>query len=198
MPNEADESVRNQITQLLVSWGEGNKQALDLLTPIVYSELHKLAFSYLNRERDPATLQATALVNEAYLRLVAQDLPDWKSRNHFFGVAARLMRQILVDHARKHLGHKRGGGAARVPLEDALNFAPERSSDLIELDDALAELAKFDERKCKIIELRFFGGLSTEETAQALDVSVSTVGKEQRKAEAWLHHFMATSITDQA
>ena len=194
MANDEEFTARNQITQLLVSWGEGNKAALDQLTPIVYSELHKLAVSYLNRERDPATLQATALVHEAYMRLVAQDLPDWKSRAHFYGVAARLMRQILVDHARKHRSSKRGAGAAQVPFEDALNFAPERSNDLVRLDDALTELAKFDERKCKVIELRFFGGLSVEGTAQALDISTATVNREQRTAEAWLHRSISSSM----
>ena len=181
------------MTQLLIDWGNGNKEALDKLTPIVYSELHKLAESYLRRERNAATLQPTALVHEAYIRLVAQDLPDWQSRAHFFGVAAQLMRQILVDNARKHRSEKRGGGAAKVPLTEALSFTPERSSDVIALDDALTALAAVDERKCKIIELRFFGGLSVEETAQALGISVATIGREQRLAEAWLHREMSRS-----
>src|SRR5207244_413069 len=122
-------------------------------------ELHGLAESYLRREQRAATLQPTALVHEAYLRLVGHDLPDWQSRSHFFGVAAQLMRQILVDHARKHLSAKRGGGGAKVPLDEAFSFAPERSSGLLALDDALKALAAFDERKSKIVELRFFGGL---------------------------------------
>ena len=184
-------SPREQVTRLLIAWGKGNKEALDQLTPIVYSELHKLAESYLRRERDAATLQPTALVHEAYLRLVAQDLPDWQSRSHFFGVAAQLMRQILVDNARKHRSGKRGGGAAKVPLDEALSLSPERSSTVIALDDALKELAAVDERKCRVIELRFFGGLSVEETAQALGISVATVGREQRMAEAWLHREMS-------
>lgn len=180
-----------QVTALLVEWNNGNKAALDLLAPLVYDELRRLAQSYLRDERSAATLQPTALVNEAYLRLVAQNLPDWQSRSHFFGVAAHLMRQVLVDHARRHKSAKRGGGAANVPIEDNLNFAPERSADIIALDDALEGLAKVDPRKCKVIELRFFGGFSVEETAQALDISVATVGREQRLAEAWLHREMS-------
>jgi RNA polymerase sigma-70 factor (ECF subfamily) len=191
MPNAPGPSSREHVTQLLIDWGKGNKEALDQLTPIVYAELHKLAESYLRRERNAATLQPTALIHEAYIRLVAQDLPDWQSRAHFFGVAAQLMRQILVDNARKHRSEKRGGGAAKVPLTEALSFTPERSSDVIALDDALNTLAAVDERKCKVIELRFFGGLSVEETAQALGVSVATVGREQRLAEAWLHREMS-------
>jgi len=122
---------------------------------------------------------------------VAQDLPDWESRAHFFGVAAHLMRQILVDHARKHRSEKRGGGAANVPLNEALSLAPEHPAAVIALDDALTSLAAVDERKCRVIELRFFGGLSVEETAKALGVSVATVGREQRLAEAWLHREMS-------
>src|SRR5438477_4437143 len=193
MANAPSPSSREHVTQLLIDWGNGNKEALDKLTPIVYAELHKLAESYLRRERNAATLQPTALVHEAYIRLVAQDLPDWQSRAHFFGVAAQLMRQILVDNARRHRSEKRGGGAAKVPLSEALSFTPERSSDVIALDDALTALAAVDERKCKIIELRFFGGLSVEETAQALGISVATIGREQRLAEAWLHREMSRS-----
>lgn len=188
--------VRKQVTQLLVEWGNGSKAALDALTPIIYDELRKLARSYLSRERAGLTIQPTALVNEAYIRLVAQDLPDWESRSHFFGVAAQLMRQILVDHARKHRSQKRGGGAAKVPLNEAVSFAPDRGAGIVALDDALNELAKFDERKSKVIELRFFGGLSIEETAQALGISIATVGREQRMAEAWLHKAMSSSIND--
>jgi RNA polymerase sigma-70 factor, ECF subfamily len=191
MADAPGQSSKEHVTQLLIDWGNGNSGALDKLTPIVYAELHKLAESYLRRERNAATLQPTALVHEAYIRLVAQDLPDWQSRAHFYGVAAQLMRQILVDNARKHRSEKRGGGAAKVPLTEALSFTPERSSDVIALDDALKTLAAVDERKCKVIELRFFGGLSVEETAQALGVSVATIGREQRLAEAWLHREMS-------
>lgn len=172
---------------LLNEIGQGNKEALDLLLPLVYDELHNLAASYLRRENDARTLQPTAIINEAYLRLVGQNVAEFQNRSHFFGVAAHLMRQILIDHARKHHAAKRGSGAERLPLEEAIYFAPERGADLISLDDALSALEKSDPRKAKVIELRFFGGLSVEETAEALGISVATVGREQRFAEAWLH-----------
>ena len=181
------EKTQEAVTRLLLEWKNGSAQALDLLTPIVYDELHRLADHYLRDEHAANTLQPTALVHEAYLRLVAQGLPDWESRSHFFGVAASLMRQILVDHSRRRRSAKRGGGAEKVPLELAVSFAPERGRDIEALDDALTALTAIDPRKCKVIELRFFGGLSIEETAQALGVSVATVGREQRLAEAWLH-----------
>jgi RNA polymerase sigma factor (TIGR02999 family) len=185
------ESPENQVTQLLIDWRRGSKEALDILTPLVYNELRRLADHYLRDERAAATLQPTALVHEAYLRLVAQSLPDWESRSHFFGVAAHLMRQILVDHARRRHSAKRGSDAEKVSLEDAVSFAPGRGRDIQALDDALNALAQMDERKAKVIELRFFGGFSVEETAQALEISVATVGREQRMAEAWLHREMA-------
>ena len=183
------------VTRLLIEWKSGNREAVDLLVPLVYDEMRRLAQSYLRDERSAATLQPTAVVHEAYLRLVAQNLPDWESRAHFFGVAAHLMRQILVDHARKHKSAKRGSGAANASLEEALNFAPERSPDILSLDDALESLAKVDERKCRIIELRFFGGFSIDETAQAMGLSVATIGREQRLAEAWLHRELSNSAT---
>jgi RNA polymerase sigma-70 factor, ECF subfamily len=176
-----------EVTRLLIEWKLGNQQAIDLLVPLVYDEMRRLAQSYLRGERNAATLQPTALVHEAYLRLVAQNLPDWSSRAHFFGVAAHLMRQILVDHARRHNSAKRGNGAPLASLEEALTFAPECSSDVLALEDALQGLAAIDERKCKIIELRFFGGFTVEETARAVGISVATAGREQRLAEAWLH-----------
>jgi RNA polymerase sigma-70 factor, ECF subfamily len=184
-----------EVTKLLVEWNNGNAAAKDLLVPMLYDELRRLAESYLRREGSAATLQATALVHEAYLRLVGNNLPDWQSRAHFFGVAANLMRQILVDHARRQKSAKRGGGALRVSLDEALDFAPEKSSEIIALDDALHSLAAVDERKCRIIELRFFGGFTLEETAQTLGVSIATVGKEQRLAEAWLHREVRRGAT---
>src|SRR5438477_4627345 len=184
-------AIREEVTRLLVEWKNGNQAAVDALTPLVYDELRRLAAGYMRDERSAATLQPTALVHEAYLRLVAQDMPDWESRAHFFGVAAQLMRQILVDHARKHRSTKRGGGIPKAPLEEAIAFGSERGSDMIALDDALTELAKINPRQTKVIELRFFGGFSVEETAQALGVSVATIGREQRLAEAWLHHEMS-------
>lgn len=179
------------LTRLLIDWKSGSDEALQLLTPIVYKELCRLANHYLRDERSALTLQPTALVHEAYLRLVAQNLPDFESRSHFFGVAAHLMRQILVDHARQKRSDKRGGGAEKVSIEDTVSFAPVRGRDIEALDDALNALAKIDARKVQVIELRFFGGFSVEETAQAMGISVATVGREQRLAEAWLHREMA-------
>ncbi len=175
------------VTRLLHDLKNGRAEALDQLIPIVYDELRRLASHYLRDEQAAATLQPTALVHDAYLRLVAQDMPDWGCRSHCFGVAAHLMRQILVDHARRHRSQKRGGGAAPVPIDDAVVFAPERSDDLVAMDEALTALAVVDERKSRVIELRYFGGLSVEETARALNVSIGTIGREQRLAEAWLH-----------
>ena len=184
-----------EVTRLLIEWKQGNQAAVDLLAPLVYDEMRRLAQRYLRDERAAATLQPTALVHEAYLRLVAQRLPDWESRSHFFGVAAHLMRQILVDHARRHKSAKRGSGAAKASLDEALNFAPESSSEILALNDALDALAKVDERKCRVVELRFFGGLSVDETAEAMGISVATVGREQRLAEAWLHRELNRSAT---
>jgi RNA polymerase sigma factor (TIGR02999 family) len=180
----------NEVTQLLARWKNGDSAAEEALTPLLYNELHKLARRYLRDERAAATLQPTALVSELYVRLIGQDLPDWQSRSHFFGVAAHRMRQILVEHARKHRAGKRGGGVANVELNEMLCFAPGKSAEVLALDDALNALTKFDERKAKVIELRYFAGLSVEETAQALDISVATVGREQRMAEAWLKREM--------
>jgi len=178
---------KEQVTMLLRGISDGDPQALDQLVPIVYDELRKLAAHYLRDERAAATLQPTALVHEAYVRLVAQDMPEWQGRSHFFGVAAHLMRQILVDHARRHRSQKRGGGAVDVPLHETIVFAPARSDDVIAMDDALTALSAVDERKGRVIEMRYFGGLSVEETARALNLSVGTIGREQRLAEAWLH-----------
>jgi len=189
----ADESVQEAVTCLLVDWKCGSKEALDRLTPMVYSELRRLADHYLRNEHAAATLQPTALIHEAYLRLVAQKLPDFESRSHFFGVAAHLMRQILVDHARQRWSAKRGGGSVKVSIEESVSFAPGPGREIVKLDDALNALATVDPRKAQVIELRFFGGFSAEETAQALGISVATVGREQRLAEAWLHREMAAA-----
>ncbi len=166
---------------------------MDLLAPLVYNELRRLAERYLRNERSAATLQPTALVHEAYLRLVAQSMPDWESRAHFFGVAAHLMRQILVDHARKHRSAKRGGGIDKLSIDEIIGLGTDKPADIIALDDALKTLAEIDERKAKVIELRFFGGLSVEETAVALGVSPATIGREQRLAEAWLHRELSSA-----
>ena len=174
------------ITQLLHEWREGHQAALDQLIPLVYDELHRLAGHYLKSERPSHTLQATALVNEAYLRLVVVDVP-WQDRTHFFSVAARLLRRILVDHAKSHRRAKRGGRHIRVTLSESL--APlEPDQDIIELDASLESLARFDERKSQIIELHFFGGLTYDEISEAVRISPATVHRELRLAKAWLHH----------
>ena len=180
-----------QVTKILLDWKNGDEQAIARLTPIVYDELRRLAAHYLRDEHAADTLQPTALVHEAYLRLVAQNMPDWECRSHFFGVAAHLMRQILVDHARKQRSAKRGDGAAMITLDERLSVPLQKNADVLALDDALTSLAASDERKAKVIELRYFAGLSVEETAQALGVSVATIGREQRLAEAWLHRELA-------
>ena len=180
----------NEITQLLLRWSRGDQAALNQLMPIVYDELYKLAQGYLRRERPDHTLQPTALINEAYLRLVKQDFPEWQSRRHFYGVAAQLMRQILVDYARGRAADKRGGGWQILSLDDSLTFSDEKAAEFVALDDALLALAKFDQRKVRIIELRYFGGLSLEETAAELGISITTIGHEMRLARAWLRREM--------
>ena len=179
--------VTHEVTRLLADWAKGNEQALDDLAPLVYKELRQLAASYLRKERHGHTLQPTALVHEAYLRLVDQTSLSWQNRSHFYGVAARLMRQILVDHARRKLAGKRAAGV-KISLEDAVSFERERGQDLLALDTGLNALEKLDPRKCKAVELRYFGGLSMEEIAQALNVSIVTVRRDLRMAEAWLHN----------
>jgi RNA polymerase sigma-70 factor, ECF subfamily len=181
-----------QVTRLLLEWQKGNKLALDELTPLLYQELRRLAAGYLRRERTDHTLQPTALIHEAYLRMVGNETPAFESRAHFFGVAAQLMRQILVDHARAQRAAKRGGGGPKLPLEEAAVFAKERPGELVALDDALRELAAFDERKSKVVEMKFFGGLSAEEIAVASGISVATVGRELRLAQAWLHRAISS------
>ncbi len=174
------------ITRLLVDWSEGRRDALDQLMPAIYQELHRIAGSYLRRERLEHTLQPTALIHEAYLRLVGPNVPSFRSRTHFYGVAAHVMRQILVEHARARGAAKRGGGGRRLSLDDVTLFSEERTADLVALDDALTVLGAFDERKSKVIEMRFFGGLSLDEVANALGVSVATITRELRLAQAWL------------
>jgi RNA polymerase sigma-70 factor, ECF subfamily len=181
-------SATHEVTQLLVEWGNGDEQALHRLTPLVYAQLRQLAAGYLRNERDVHTLQPTALVHEAYLRLVDHKNPTWQNRSHFFGVAAHLMREILVEHARRCQAAKRAG--RKVSLEDTVSFATERGADLTALDDALSMLEKLDPRKCQAVELRYFGGLSVDEIALALEISPMTVRRDLRMAEAWLYHEM--------
>jgi RNA polymerase sigma factor (TIGR02999 family) len=179
-----------EFTVLLREWSAGNEGALPQLMPIVYQELRKLAAAKLRRERSGHTLQPTALIHEAYMRLVRLRQAEWHSRAHFFAIASQIMRKILVDHARKHKAMKRGGYDEKVSLDEGLSFARERGATLIALDDALRELASFDDRKCRLIELKYFGGLQGEEIAEALGVSRATVTRESRLAEAWLHQFL--------
>jgi RNA polymerase sigma-70 factor, ECF subfamily len=177
----------HDVTQLLQDWRKGDRAALERLMPLVYGELRKLANHYLRGERKDHTLQGTALVHEAYMKMVGYTDLAWQSRAHFYGVAARLMRQILIDHARKHQAGKRGAGIADVSLEAAAVFSVERARDLVALDDALSNLAAVDEMKSRLIELRYFGGLTIEEIAEVESVSTATVKRHLRLAEAWLH-----------
>ena len=175
-----------EITQLLLCWSKGDKSALDQLIPLVYPELRRLARVYMGREDSAHTLQTSALINEAYLRLVNQQEVEWQDRAHFFAVAAQIMRHILVDHARKYRRSKRGGGTEHVPLDEAAVVCDERAADLITLDDALNRLASMDARKSQIVELRFFGGLTVEETAEVMKLAPVTIMREWRAAKAWL------------
>lgn len=168
-------------------WRDGDREALDTLMPIVYAELRRMAHGYLQRERSDHTLQSTALVHEAYVRLVGQKLPQWQNRAHFFGVAARLMRQILVEYARGHQAAKRGGNACKITLEEG-SIAPQKSDlDVVVLDDALQDLAKLDQQQSRIVELRFFAGLSIDDTSEVLGISPATVSREWMTARIWLH-----------
>jgi RNA polymerase sigma factor (TIGR02999 family) len=178
------------ITRLLVDWRGGRQAALDELIPLVHDELRRIAGGYMRRESEGHTLQPTAVVNEAYLRLIDAEVA-WNDRVHFYAVAARLMRRILVDHAKAKHREKRGGAAERLPLEEAKVGAPAQDLDVLELDLALKGLAAFDERKSRIVELHYFGGLNYDETAQALDISAATVDRELRLAKAWLHREMS-------
>ena len=183
----------HEITRLLKDWSSGDRAALDRLMPLVYDELHRLAHQYMKRERSGHALQTSALINEAYLRLVVQPQVPWENRSHFFGIAARLMRQILVDEARKRSLAKRGGGTIQVSLVEAATTAQEQAANVIALDDALKTLAALDSRQSEIVELRFFGGLSIEETAEALKVSPGTVMRDWTFARAWLRNEMSRS-----
>ncbi|HUQ31328.1 MAG TPA: sigma-70 family RNA polymerase sigma factor [Pyrinomonadaceae bacterium] len=182
-----DSPGTESITQLLIEVTNRNSAAVDVLLPLIYDELRNLAANYLRRERPDHTLQPTALVHEAYMRMVDQTQVNWQNRAHFFGVAAQMMRRILVDHARAHNAEKRGQDFQIISLDENINKSVERSSELIALDEALKTLAELDERKGRIVELRFFGGLSIEETAEVLGVSVPTVKRQWRMAKAWLY-----------
>ncbi len=178
--------MADKVTKLLIDAKAGNREALDQLLPLVYDELRRVASRQLSKERKNHTLQATALVHEAYLRLIGQHSVDWENRLHFFSLAAEMMRRILVNHAIAKNAEKRGSGEAAISLDEILMFAPKQDIDLVSLDATLNELANFDEQQAKIVELKFFGGLTTEEIAEVLGVSDSTVKREWRSAKAWL------------
>jgi RNA polymerase sigma factor (TIGR02999 family) len=190
----AQSSVR-EITNLLLAWGEGEEAALEKLMPLVYEELRRLARSYMNRQRPGHTLQTTALVNEAYLRLIDSSQVQWQNRAHFFAVSANLMRRILVDFARSRGNLKRGGGTQRISLEQALEISADRSAELVALDDALKTLATMNSRQSQIVELRYFGGLSEEEVATVLKISTRTVRRDWSLARAWLYRELTKMAT---
>jgi RNA polymerase sigma factor (TIGR02999 family) len=183
----------DNVTELLIELSKGDREVVDLLLPVIYDELRKLAANYLRRERPDHTLQPTALVHEAYIRLVDQTRANWQNRAHFFGVAAQIMRRLLVDHARKHNAEKRGQAFQKLSLDENIDRAVDRTAELIALDDALKALAELDEQKARMVELRYFGGLSIEETADVLGVSPVTIKRHWRFAKAWLHGEMQKS-----
>ena len=183
MPLSSSENV----TALLIDWRNGDQSAYERLVPMVYAELHRLAHHYMNRERADHTLQTTALVNEAYVRLVDQKRTNWQNRAQFFGTCAELMRRILVDYARQQQYQKRGGGAQKITLEETLQIVEEKTADLVALDEALENLAKFDPRKARVVELRFFGGLNVEETAEVMGIHANTVIRDWSAARSWLY-----------
>ncbi len=185
-------STRQEVTQLLGAWSGGDERALEKLIPLVQPELHRLAHHYMNRERAGHTLQTTALLNEAYLQLTDKSQPPWQNRTHFVAVAARLMRRIMVDHARTRRALKRGGGAIRVTLDEAALVTEERAEELLALDEALEKLAEFDRRRSDIVEMRYFGGLTVEEIADVLKVHPNTVMRDWKAAKAWLYAELTT------
>jgi RNA polymerase sigma factor (TIGR02999 family) len=193
-----DTFTPEQVTQLLVDWGNGDRAALDRLIPLVYDELRRLARYYMRRERAGVTLQTTALVNEAYMRLADQRDVRWQNRAHFFAIAAQLMRRILVDQARKRTNSKRGGDVRKVSLDEAAVMSQARAADLIALDEALSGLEAIDQRKSKVVELRFFGGLNIEETAAVMAISPATVQREWSMAKAWLYRELSGEVQHDA
>jgi len=191
-------SSPEEITQLLLDWSHGDQAALDKLMPLVYEELHRLAHHYMSRERRGHTLQTTAIVNEAYVHLINQRGVQWQNRAHFFGIASHLMRRILTGYARSRQYVKRGGGAQQVSLDEAMLVSEERVAEMVSLDDALNSLAQVDERKSRVVEMRFFGGLSIEETAEVLGVSPGTVMRDWTMAKAWLRREISDEGQDES
>ncbi len=197
MPDPSAVPSSVEVTQLLKSWGQGDEDALQRLMPLVQAELHRLAHSYMSRENPGHTLQTTALVNEVYLRLVDVHAVSWQDRAHFFAISARMMRRILTDFARSRNYQKRGGAAVHVSFDEALAISQELHAEIAAIDDALAKLAALDSRKSQVVELRFFGGLSVEETAEALKVSPETVKRDWRFAKSWLHRMLSGAKDDE-
>jgi RNA polymerase sigma factor (TIGR02999 family) len=187
-----------EVTRLLLAWRDGDQEALEQLTPLVYGELRRMAHRFMRRERPDHTLQSSALVNEAYIRLIDCHQVDWQNRAHFFGIAAQMMRQILIDHARRHTRARRGGGLREVSFEETAVVSVERAAELIALDDALTALAAFDLSKSRIVELRFFGGLTNEEVGEVMGMSLRTIEREWRKAKAWLRRAISKGESDEA
>lgn len=189
--------MREEVTQLLAAWGKGDQSALDRLLPLVHAELRRIARRQMSQERDGHTLQATALVNEAYLRLAGQEGYEWQNRAHFFAVCAQVMRHVLIDHARAHARDKRGGGAIQVSLDEAAALAGQPAQHFLALDEALRFLESVDPQKSKIVELRYFGGLSIDETAELLNISPRTVRREWQRSKAWLYRLITEGTTDE-
>ena len=188
----------HELTQLLIDWSNGSQDALEQLYPLVYEELRRLAHRYMSRERPGHTLQTTAVVHEAYLRLIDQKHVQWQNRAHFFAIAARMMRRILITHAQSHAYAKRGGGTLKVSLDEAAVLSQERAGELLALDDALGSLTALDPRRSQVVELRFFGGLSNEEIAEVLKISPNTVTRDWNVAKAWLYREMSKEQADEA
>lgn len=186
-----------EVTQLLADWGRGDKSAFDKLFPLVHEELRRIAQRQMSHERPGHTLQATALVNEAYLKLAGNEGFEWRDRAHFYAVCAQVMRHVLIDHARAHARDKRGGGAVQVSLNDAIALSEQRAEELVALDEALRSLEHLDPQKGRIVEMRYFGGLSIEETAEVLDISPRTVRREWRRSKAWLYRMISEGVADE-
>ncbi len=185
---------QHEVTQILHDWSGGDRAAPERLMPFVYDELRRLARAFLSRERGGHTLQPTALVHEAYVRLVDQTRVDWQNRAHFYGIASRMMRRVLVDHARAHVTEKRGGAAVHLSLEDVQVPVEQRAASFLALDEALGRLALMDERKCSVVEMRFFGGMTDEEIAEALGVTTRTVLRDWKKARLWLYRELSEAV----
>ena len=188
----------HEVTQLLIDWSNGSQDAVEHLFPLVYEELRRLAHRYMRRERPGHTLQTTAVVHEAYLRLIDQNHVQWQNRAHFFAIAAQMMRRILITHAQSHAYAKRGGGALKVSLDEAAVLSPARAGELIALDEALKSLAVIDVRRSQVVELRFFGGLSNEEIAEVVKISPNTVTRDWNVAKAWLYREMSKEQDDES